>query len=69
MRRSLTLDDYKTNCAYRIDLVVDGLIVVEVKCGEKLAPIHRAQMPPQSGYALRSRLCVLCALCRERLLQ
>ena len=25
-------------------MVVDGLVVVEVKCVEKLAPIHRAQM-------------------------
>ena len=36
--------DLKTDCAYRIDMVVDGLVVVEVKCVEKLAPIHRAQM-------------------------
>ena len=25
-------------------MVVDGLVIVEVKCVEKLAPIHRAQM-------------------------
>ena len=40
----LEYGDYKTDCAYRIDMVVDGLVVVEVKCVEKLAPIHRAQM-------------------------
>jgi GxxExxY protein len=40
----LEYGDLKTDCAYRIDMVVDGLVVVEVKCVEKLAPIHRAQM-------------------------
>ena len=40
----LEYGDFKTDCAYRIDMVVDGLVVVEVKCVEKLAPIHRAQM-------------------------
>ena len=33
-----------TECAYRVDLVVDGSVIVEVKCVDKLAPIHRAQM-------------------------
>ena len=27
-----------------MDLMVDGLVIVEVKCVDKLAPIHRAQM-------------------------
>ena len=40
----LEYGDFKTDCAYRIDMVVDGLVVVEEKCVEKLAPIHRAQM-------------------------
>ena len=40
----LEYGDFKTDCAYRIDMVVDDQVIVEVKCVEKLAPIHRAQM-------------------------
>ena len=36
--------EFKTSCAYRIDLVVDGQVLVEVKCVDALASIHRAQM-------------------------
>jgi GxxExxY protein len=31
-------------CGYRIDLLVNGLVVVEVKSVEALAPIHDAQL-------------------------
>ena len=41
---SLKYGDVKTDCAYRVDMMVDGQVVVEVKCIEKFAPIHRAQM-------------------------
>jgi GxxExxY protein len=41
---SLKYGDVKTDCAYRIDMMVDGQVIVEVKCIEKFAPIHRAQM-------------------------
>jgi GxxExxY protein len=41
---ALEYGDVKTDCAYRVDLIVDGLVIVEVKCVDKLAPIHRAQM-------------------------
>jgi GxxExxY protein len=40
----LEWEEFKTECAYRIDLVVDELVLVEVKCVEKLAYIHKAQM-------------------------
>jgi GxxExxY protein len=40
----LKFGDFKTDCDYRADLIVDGLVIVEVKCVDKLAPIHRAQM-------------------------
>jgi len=40
----LKYGDVTTECAYRLDLMVDGLVIVEVKCVDKLAPIHRAQM-------------------------
>jgi GxxExxY protein len=31
-------------CGYRLDIVVDGRIIVELKAVEKLLPIHEAQM-------------------------
>jgi GxxExxY protein len=40
----LKYGDVQTDCAFRVDLMVDGLVIVEVKCVDKLAPIHRAQM-------------------------
>jgi GxxExxY protein len=32
------------DCAYRIDLVVEDLVVVEVKCVSGLLPVHEAQL-------------------------
>jgi GxxExxY protein len=32
------------DCGYRIDLVVNGLVIVELKTVEKLLPIHEAQL-------------------------
>src|SRR5262245_7407194 len=40
----LEWEDFKTDCAFRVDLLVDDQVVVEVKSVEKLASIHRAQM-------------------------
>jgi GxxExxY protein len=37
--KGLSLD-----CAYRLDLVVDRQLIVEVKAVEKLLPIHSAQL-------------------------
>jgi GxxExxY protein len=37
--RGLSMD-----CGYRLDLLVDGKVVVEVKSVEALAPIHQAQL-------------------------
>ncbi len=34
----------KLDCAYRMDLVVEDLIVIELKAAEELAPIHSAQL-------------------------
>jgi GxxExxY protein len=39
--------DYKglqLNCGYRLDIVVDGRILVELKTVERLLPIHEAQV-------------------------
>lgn len=34
----------KLDCAYRLDLLVDNAIVVEIKAVDKLEPIHDAQL-------------------------
>ncbi len=34
----------RLDCGYRIDLLVDDLVVVEIKAVEQLAPIHEAQL-------------------------
>jgi GxxExxY protein len=37
--RGLQLD-----CGYRLDIVVDGSVIVEVKALSKVLPVHRAQV-------------------------
>ncbi|MBI1299834.1 GxxExxY protein [bacterium] len=32
------------DCGYRLDLIVGGLVIVEIKAVEELAPIHVAQV-------------------------
>ena len=32
------------DCGYRLDLVVEGLVVLEVKAVERLLPVHEAQL-------------------------
>ncbi len=34
----------KLDCGYRLDVVVADVLVLELKCVEKLAPIHEAQL-------------------------
>ena len=34
----------RLDCGYRIDLLVAGLVIVEIKSVEALAPIHEAQL-------------------------
>jgi GxxExxY protein len=36
--------DVRIDCGYRIDLLVQNVVVVELKAVEKLEPIHAAQM-------------------------
>jgi GxxExxY protein len=31
-------------CVYRLDIVVNGRIIVELKCVDKIMPIHEAQL-------------------------
>lgn len=40
----VTFDGVKLDCGYRIDLLVDETVIVEVKSVEKLLPIHEAQL-------------------------
>jgi GxxExxY protein len=37
-------EDVKLDCGFRADLVVDGKIVVELKCKEALHPVDEAQL-------------------------
>src|SRR5580692_6231627 len=34
----------KLECGYRLDLVVDDALVVEIKCVDQLLPLHKAQL-------------------------
>ena len=34
----------KLDCGYRLDFLVEGLVVVELKAVEKILPIHQAQI-------------------------
>ncbi len=36
--------DVKLDCGYRLDLVVEDSVIVEIKAVERLAPIHDAQL-------------------------
>jgi GxxExxY protein len=40
----LVYGDAKLACAYRMDIVVEGSVIVEVKSIEKLGRVHEAQM-------------------------
>ena len=40
----LTYKGIVLNCGYRIDVIVDDLVVVEIKSVQTLAPIHDAQL-------------------------
>ena len=40
----VTYETVKIDAGYRIDLLVEDAIIVEVKSVEQLAPIHRAQL-------------------------
>jgi len=40
----LVYEQVKLDCGYRIDLLVEGAVVVEVKSIDAVAPIHEAQV-------------------------
>jgi GxxExxY protein len=40
----LIYEQVKLDCGYRMDLLVEGSVVIEIKSVEALAPIHEAQI-------------------------
>jgi GxxExxY protein len=36
--------DVDVNCGYRLDLIIERTVVVEVKAVNKVLPVHRAQL-------------------------
>jgi GxxExxY protein len=44
MALPVVYEDVKLDAGYRIDLMVNGVVVVEVKAVDALAPIHEAQL-------------------------
>ena len=34
----------KLDCGYRMDIVVEGKVVIEIKCVDQLLPVHDAQL-------------------------
>jgi len=40
----VTYKEVKLDCGYRLDVVVESEIIVEIKAVEKLLPIHEAQL-------------------------
>ncbi|MFO7956747.1 MAG: GxxExxY protein, partial [Candidatus Brocadiia bacterium] len=40
----ITYGEVRLDCGYRLDLVVDGRVIVEVKAVDKLLSIHEAQL-------------------------
>jgi len=51
----ITYKDKLLDCNYRLDIVVEGAIVLELKSCEKIEPIHKAQLLTylkMSGFSL-----------------
>ncbi len=36
--------DCRLDCGYRIDILVDNKVIIELKCVDKLKPVHEAQI-------------------------
>ena len=36
--------DTRISCGYRIDLLVDNTLIIELKCVDKIHPVHEAQL-------------------------
>ena len=40
----MTYKEVRLDCAYRLDLLVEDAVIVEIKVVEQLGPIHTAQL-------------------------
>jgi GxxExxY protein len=40
----LVYNGLKLDVGYRLDLLVEDLVIVEIKCVETIAPVHKAQL-------------------------
>jgi GxxExxY protein len=40
----LAYKEVKLESGYRLDLIIEGKVIVELKCVEKLLPVHEAQI-------------------------
>jgi GxxExxY protein len=40
----VTYKGVKLDCGYRMDLVVEDLVIVEIKAVERIMPVHEAQL-------------------------
>lgn len=40
----LTYRSVKLDCGYRMDIVIEDLVIIEIKAVERLMPIHEAQL-------------------------
>lgn len=40
----LTYKSVKLDCGYRMDIVIEDLVIIEIKAVERLMPIHEAQL-------------------------
>jgi GxxExxY protein len=48
-------DGVEVECGYRIDLLVEQEVVVEIKCVEKVLPVHEAQLITYLKLARKTR--------------
>jgi GxxExxY protein len=44
MELPVIYEEVRIDLGYRIDLLVNDLVVVELKCVERIAPVHEAQI-------------------------
>jgi GxxExxY protein len=40
----VTYKEVELDCGYRMDIVVDGVLIIELKTVEKILPVHDAQL-------------------------
>jgi GxxExxY protein len=43
--------EIKLECGYRIDILVENLVIIELKSIDALAPVHEAQILTYLGFA------------------